>query len=47
MDGEYFLKWEPRVPSGETVRLEYDLDEGADCDLTVEGIESEKLTVDT
>jgi DNA topoisomerase-6 subunit B len=47
MDGEYFLTWEPRVPSGETASLEYDLDEGADCDLSVEGIEAEKLTVDT
>jgi DNA topoisomerase-6 subunit B len=47
MDGEYFLKWEPRVPSGETASLEYDLDEGADCELSVEGIASEKLTVDT
>jgi len=47
MDGEYFLKWEPRVASGETATLEYDLDDGADCELSVEGIESEKLTVDT
>ncbi|MEF8906355.1 MAG: DNA topoisomerase VI subunit B [Haloarculaceae archaeon] len=46
MDGEYFLKWEPDVPGGGEATLAYDLDGDADCDLSVEGIEAEKLTVD-
>ncbi|MEF8887177.1 MAG: DNA topoisomerase VI subunit B [Haloarculaceae archaeon] len=46
MDGEYFLKWEPDVPGGGEATLAYDLDDDADCDLSVEGIEAEKLTVD-
>jgi DNA topoisomerase-6 subunit B len=46
MDGEYFLKWEPDVPGGGEATLAYDLDGDAECDLSVEGIEAEKLTVD-
>jgi DNA topoisomerase VI, subunit B len=46
MDGEYFLKWEPDVPGGGEATLAYDLDGEADCELSVEGIEDEKLTVD-
>ena len=47
MDGEYFLKWSPDVPGGGKATLAYDLDGDAECDLSVEGIEEEKLTVDT
>ncbi|MFB6298515.1 MAG: DNA topoisomerase VI subunit B [Salinirussus sp.] len=47
MDGEYFLKWAPHVPGGDEATIEYDLDADADCDLSVDGIEDEKLTVDT
>jgi DNA topoisomerase-6 subunit B len=46
MDGEYFLKWSPDVPGGGEATLAYDLDGDAECDLSVEGIEDEKLTVD-
>ena len=46
MDGEYFLKWEPDVPGGGEATLAYDLDGEADCDLSVDGIEDEKLTID-
>jgi DNA topoisomerase-6 subunit B len=47
MDGEWFIKWEPTVGSDETVRLEYQLDQSADCSVSVEGIDDEKLTIDT
>jgi len=46
MDGEWFIKWSPTVGSGETETLEYDLSDDADCDISVDGIEDEKLTVD-
>jgi DNA topoisomerase-6 subunit B len=46
MDGEYFLKWSPTVPGGESATLEYSLDSAAECEIAVEGIEDEKLTVD-
>ena len=45
MDGEWFVKWKPTVPGGEEAILEYTLDDAADADLNVQGIESEKLTV--
>jgi len=47
MDGEWFLKWQPTVKSDDTERLEYSVDPGADCQLSVDGIAEEKLTVDT
>jgi len=46
MDDEYFLKWSPEVPGGSEAAIEYDLDGDAECDLSVDGIEDEKLTVD-
>ncbi|MFB6299826.1 MAG: DNA topoisomerase VI subunit B, partial [Halobacteriales archaeon] len=51
MDGEWFVKWSPAVGSGETIALEYGLD-GADIadvafDLSVDGVETEKLTLNT
>jgi DNA topoisomerase-6 subunit B len=46
MDGEWFVRWEPTVGSGGSETLEYAVDGDADFELSVEGIESEKLTVD-
>ncbi|PSQ10469.1 DNA topoisomerase VI subunit B, partial [Halobacteriales archaeon QS_7_69_60] len=45
MDGEWFLKWSPDVPAGETATLVYEIDGDADFDVSVEGIEAEKLTI--
>ncbi|MFB6081366.1 MAG: DNA topoisomerase VI subunit B, partial [Halanaeroarchaeum sp.] len=45
MDGEWFVKWEPTVPSDEEAVLSYAVHDEATFDLTVQGIESEKLTV--
>ena len=45
MDGEWFLKWSPSVSSGETAELEYRIDTTVPSDISVEGIEDEKLTV--
>jgi len=47
MDGEWFIKWEPTVESGEAATLTYELPASAACEISVDGIESEKLTVDT
>ncbi|SFC37005.1 DNA topoisomerase-6 subunit B [Halobiforma haloterrestris] len=45
MDGEWFVKWEPEVSSDDEATLEYEVPDGASCDLDVKGVESEKLTV--
>jgi DNA topoisomerase-6 subunit B len=45
LDGEWFLKWSPSVPAGETAELSYTLPEGTDFDIDVDGVETEKLTV--
>jgi len=45
MDGEWFIKWSPSVSSGETAELEYRVDTTAPSDISVEGVEDEKLTV--
>ncbi len=45
MDGEWFVTWEPTVESGATARLQYDLDGEAEFDISIEGIEAEKLSV--
>ncbi|MFB6110800.1 MAG: DNA topoisomerase VI subunit B, partial [Halodesulfurarchaeum sp.] len=47
MDGEYYLTWKPDVESGGEATLEYEMDEAADSDVQVSGIESPKLTVNT
>jgi len=47
MDGEWFIKWAPTVDSDDEATLEYALPGEADCSVSVEGIEEEKLTVDT
>ncbi|MFD1515336.1 DNA topoisomerase VI subunit B [Halomarina rubra] len=45
MDGEWFVKWSPTVAAGETAVLEYDVSDDATFDVSVEGIEDAKLTV--
>jgi DNA topoisomerase-6 subunit B len=45
MDGEWFVKWSPTVGGGETATLSYDLPGDAECSISVDGIEDEKLTV--
>ena len=45
MDGEWFLKWAPTVGSGATETLEYAIDDEATFDVSIEGIEAEKLTI--
>jgi DNA topoisomerase-6 subunit B len=47
MDGEWFVKWSPEVGAGERAVLEYSADESADFTVSVDGVEDEKLTVDT
>ncbi|PSP28705.1 DNA topoisomerase VI subunit B [Halobacteriales archaeon QH_2_65_14] len=47
MDGEWFIKWEPTVKSGDETVLEYAVDSSADCTVSVDGIDDEKLTIDT
>jgi DNA topoisomerase-6 subunit B len=46
MDGEWFLKWNPTVGSGETAVLCYAVDGEADCSAVVDGLPEEKLTLD-
>ena len=45
MEGEWFVKWSVSVPAGETATLSYDVVGDASFDVSVDGIESEKLTV--
>ncbi|OLZ40641.1 DNA topoisomerase VI [Natrinema saccharevitans] len=45
MDGEWFVKWEPEVPSDDEAALEYEVPDDVTFDLDVKGVESEKLTV--
>ncbi|WP_142857166.1 DNA topoisomerase VI subunit B [Salinigranum halophilum] len=47
LDGEWFVKWSPSVPAGETAKLSYTLPEDTDFDIAVDGVEAEKLTVNT
>jgi DNA topoisomerase-6 subunit B len=47
MDGEWFVKWSPSVGAGEREVLEYSADESAEFTVSVDGVEEEKLTVDT
>ena len=47
MDGEWFLSWEPSVPAGETAELTYSVSGDPDFELTIDGVEQEKLTVNT
>ncbi len=45
MDGEWFVKWDPEVGSGDEATLEYEVATDASFDLSVKGVETEKLTV--
>ncbi|QLC34428.1 DNA topoisomerase VI subunit B [Halarchaeum sp. CBA1220] len=45
MDGEWFVKWSPSVSGGDDAALTYTVSDDADCDLSVSGVEEEKLTV--
>ncbi|MFB6373294.1 MAG: phage terminase large subunit family protein [Bradymonadaceae bacterium] len=45
VDDEWFVKWNPRVEAGETATLSYSVDGDASYDVTVDGIEPEKLTI--
>lgn len=45
MDGEWFLQWKPTVAAGEEATLTYAVSDDADFDVSVDGVETEKLTV--
>ncbi len=45
LDGEWFVKWNPEVSSGETATLTYSVAQDASFDINVDGVETEKLTV--
>ncbi|WP_256299841.1 DNA topoisomerase VI subunit B [Haloarchaeobius salinus] len=45
MDGEWFVKWQPEVSSGDEAVLEYTVGSDATFDLSVSGVEGPKLTV--
>ncbi|MEZ3116878.1 DNA topoisomerase VI subunit B [Halobaculum sp. MBLA0147] len=45
MDGEWFLKWAPEVPGGETASIEYTAATDATHQVSVDGVADEKLTV--
>ena len=45
MDGEWFVQWKPEVASGDERELTYAIDDGADFEVSVGGVETEKLTV--
>jgi DNA topoisomerase-6 subunit B len=46
LDGEWFVQWSPSVAAGETATLTYEVGDGADFDVQVDGVEAEKLTVE-
>jgi len=45
LDGEWFVQWSPSVSAGETATLTYEVSDEATFDVDVEGVESEKVTV--
>ena len=45
MDGEWYLKWAPKVAAGGTATLTYRIGDDASIDVAVDGIGAEKLTV--
>ncbi|WP_435358982.1 DNA topoisomerase VI subunit B [Haloarchaeobius sp. DFWS5] len=45
MDGEWFVKWNPTVKSGDEAVLEYTVSADASFDLSVSEVEAAKLTV--
>jgi DNA topoisomerase-6 subunit B len=46
MDGEWFVKWKPTVGSGEEASLNYTVPDDTKFDVSVEGVERERLTID-
>ncbi|ELZ24531.1 DNA topoisomerase VI subunit B [Halosimplex carlsbadense 2-9-1] len=46
MDGEWFVKWSTSVSAGDEAALEYDAGADAEFDISVEGIEDERVTID-
>jgi len=45
MDGEWFVNWSTSVSSGDEAVLEYDVGEDADFEISIEGLEDERLTI--
>ncbi len=45
VDDEWFIKWSPTVDAGGTETLTYRVSDTADFDLSVDGIETAKLTI--
>ncbi|MFC7233812.1 DNA topoisomerase VI subunit B [Halosegnis marinus] len=45
MDGEWFVKWSADVAGGDEAAIEYDVSDDAEFDVSVEGVEAEKITV--
>jgi DNA topoisomerase-6 subunit B len=45
MDDEWFVQWKPEVASGDERELTYSVDGDADFEISVGGVETEKLTV--
>ncbi|MFB6172213.1 MAG: DNA topoisomerase VI subunit B [Haloarculaceae archaeon] len=45
MDGEWFIKWSASVSGGDETALEYSIDDDATFDVSVDGVEAERLTV--
>ena len=45
LDGEWYVQWSPAVSAGDDAAISYTIDETADFEITVEGIEDEKLTL--
>ena len=45
-DDEWYVRWQPSVKPGEKATLSYEVSNGAEFDVHVEGIEAEKLTID-
>ncbi|MGQ4555069.1 DNA topoisomerase VI subunit B [Halobellus sp. GM3] len=45
LDGEWFITWTPSIPAGESAELAYTIASDAEFDVDVDGIETEKLTI--
>ena len=45
LDGEWFIQWSPSLSAGEEMKLTYTVDDDAEFDITVDGVETEKLTL--